>query len=121
MYNLRISIYKGIKELSEEAITKKNVSMESIDNYRKSVDEALFLFDYDIVDYIDEILAKATRLHSLNSDIKNNISDSDTNNNHIKKCDETNEIVSWFVKELNYKGDSLNSPLKERLYDYFEF
>lgn len=63
LFEKRFDIYKSLKSFIEDI---SNPTIESKVKLYKDTQEAVFLFEDDIIKYLDEILEKASKLYAIN-------------------------------------------------------
>lgn len=108
LYNRRFSVYEGLKELLNKIIICFDVTDDDLREFRIKTNEAAFLFDKDIVEYLKEINNKGTKLYSYNCKIKRG----DTSPPWPKTPEDINKISIWLQDQLEESKDIFSKYLK---------
>jgi len=76
-------------------------------------DEALFLFDREVADYLQELQRKAAKLYAINQPLKLDHSKLPIGETRWQLADESSELLLWFelqfevMREIFYKHIAL--------------
>ncbi len=96
LYKKRFSIYKGLNTIIRSYIRDLDISIAALKEFRAKTHEAAFLFDDDIVQYLEEVYNNALTLNSLNYKNKTNLPDPE-GAEIVKKIQETG---NWLERQL---------------------
>lgn len=62
VYDRKIQIYRTVRDFLGVILTEATVTIEQLRQFARETDEAIFLFDLDLAEYLREIYKKAVRL-----------------------------------------------------------
>ena len=96
LYEKRFSIYKGLNTIIRSYIRDLDISIDALKEFRAKTHEAAFLFDDDIVQYLEEVYNNARKLNSLNYKNKKNLPDPEGG----KIVKEIQETGNWLERQL---------------------
>jgi hypothetical protein len=65
LYKKRYAVFEAARRLLATVVQHDHVDVEDILKFKIETAEALFLFDQDVVDYLDEIQKRVLRLRTL--------------------------------------------------------
>ena len=108
LYKKRFSVYEGLKELLNKIIICFDVTDDDLREFRIKTNEAAFLFDKDIVEYLKEINNKGTKLYSHNCKLKS----PDLPNPNGYEEEEIKKISIWLQDQLEESKDIFSKYLK---------
>jgi hypothetical protein len=63
VYDRKMQVYRIVREFFSVVFTYASVNIEQLQQFARDTDEAIFLFDRELADYIREIYKKAVSLH----------------------------------------------------------
>jgi hypothetical protein len=66
VYERRIQTYRIVREFLATIYAYANVTLEQLHQFTRDTDEAVFLFDSEVADYLRELYQKAVSLHFAN-------------------------------------------------------
>jgi hypothetical protein len=97
MFDKRYAIYQSVKEFIRLALQEGNISDDAFFKLNDKTQAALFMFDEDIDNYIDDLQSKGARLRYLNDRLSNQaLPIGDQRSSLIA---ETAELLTWFSKQ----------------------
>ena len=67
LYDRRYRVFEAVRTLLVEVATHAEASNEAVFAFVRGTDDAVFLFDDDLVKYLTEIRHHAARLHAINT------------------------------------------------------
>ena len=99
LYDRRLRIYKALQKLIQGVLRDATVTLNQLAEFIKDTNEARFLFDRNLSDYLDEVHKQAVRLRYANQRL------SGPNRPVGEECSELDEeqarIFTWFEKEYS--------------------
>ena len=110
-YNRRLRIYEKVKEILDIVMRNGKVSGEDLLKYRESVSEADFLFDSEIIDYINEIYNRGLNLRKLNLKYKDYTERHIKDYDYEKLVDEMDKELKWFLKQSEIAKEKFKNYL----------
>ncbi len=63
LYDRRMKVFEGLKVLLVTCMREASISFSEIQQFVRTTSEAEFLFDADVVDYLEDVRKKAHRLN----------------------------------------------------------
>ncbi len=108
LYNKRFSVYEGLEEFLNKFIIRLVVTDKDLIEFRIRTNEAEFLFDEDIVQYLKEIHDKGTKIYSYNCETNR----SKPPPPFPKTPKEIIEISNWLQDQLEESKDKFSKYLK---------
>ncbi len=110
MYEKRLHIYEEVKKILSIVLRDAKVSTDDLLKFRTSVSEADFLFEPEIIEYIDEIYKRGLKLNLWNEKYCGRSQEKPEGYNHQKICDEKDKELSWLTEQFE--------PAKEKFKKY---
>ena len=95
----RIEIYTVIKSFIAEIVSKATCNHEDLLKFLRDSREVNFLFDSDVINYVDELCEKGKNLILLSSEIDSN------NSNRSSFVEDQSDIISWYSEKLKEIDD----------------
>lgn len=111
LFEKRFSIYEALDEFLVHILKNGNVSDEAIIDYSKNTNEAYFLFEKDIIDFMEDVIKKATKFQFIIEQL--NDEEQKIGDERTKLVDDKHELAKWFGAELR--------SIKWRFSKYFHF
>lgn len=71
LYDRRYAVFQAVRTLIAEVALHQNSTSETFGRFAVSTSDALFLFDDDMVGYLEAVRQQAGRLHSIRSTVIN--------------------------------------------------
>jgi hypothetical protein len=107
LYDRRIHVYRILKDFLITVISAADVEISDLKKFAQDTDEALFLFDTKVAQYLDEVYQRAVRLRAAGQRIQHRekVSDEDWR----KAIEEDAEILNWFSAQFG-ESRSLFKP-----------
>jgi hypothetical protein len=109
LFEKRFSVYKGIQVFLTHILINANFELEQFYKFRADTQDATFLFDKDITDYIDLIDKKSLEFNCLCDELKS----IPVGEERTKKCEEKGRLLKWLIGQL--------PKLKEVFAPYLKF
>jgi len=94
LYDRRLRTYEEIRKILGRIIREGKVTERKLLEFRQSVFEADFLFDEEIINYIDEIYKKGLELHYKKEDFECSYSDAKS-----ELAEEARTLFKWFTEQ----------------------
>jgi hypothetical protein len=98
VYEKKIRIYRVVRQFLSSTVSEATATVEDLFKFANETDEALFLFDKELSDYLRELYRKGVRLYSINKRLKNRRLSFGEERNQL--ADEDCELLEWFVQQL---------------------
>jgi hypothetical protein len=89
LFEKRFDIYKSVESFLADILREANVTIERKTQLYKETQYAIFLFENDIIKYLEEIQKKASELYIIN---KKSLAE--------KEIDSETELLSWFTDQI---------------------
>jgi hypothetical protein len=96
LFDKRFSVYKGVQVFLTYILHKLKVDLSQIVQFRVDTQDSVFLFGYDITEYLKKIDSKSCELLDLQEERKN----LPVGEENSKKCKEQTELIKWFTDQL---------------------
>ena|SRR4028119_169601 len=93
-YELKIKVYRTVKDFLNIIMSEATISREQLQTFVQDTDEAIFLFDKELTDYLRQIYRKAFRLYYANRLLNAPFMPIEADRN--KLADEHAELLKWF-------------------------
>ncbi len=94
IYNLRIPIYHAYRDLIRKVVGHAKIDMDDLFEFANRTNEALFLYDENIADFLKLVFEKGGRFRYLNKIIENPRLVDKQNWNSI--VEEESDLIQWF-------------------------
>lgn len=94
IYNLRIPIYHAYRDLIQKAMGLAKIDMDDLFEFTNKTHEALFLYDENMAEFINQVFEKGIRFRCLNIIRKNPCPVDKKNLNSI--IEEEANLLRWF-------------------------
>jgi hypothetical protein len=113
VYERKIAIYRTTRDFIGLIISNADITAEAILKFVNDKDEALFLFDREVADYLQELQRKAAKLYAINQPLKLDHSKLPIGETRWQLADESSELLLWFelqfevMREIFYKHIAL--------------
>lgn len=108
LYNKRYKVFDSLKTLLGHIAQQLNVKHEQVYEFKIATKEAAFLFEEDILTYLDNVSKKALDLWADHEKLEN----LPVGEERSAKVDETSELFSWLMKQSEVAVDKFNKYLK---------
>lgn len=99
VYDHRIPIYRAALQFVRDVSENLRPDLPLILKFARSVDEAAFLFDDSIADYLQTLFTKALRLHTLELMRVRIASDPAETGNFGALLREETDLADWFARQ----------------------
>jgi hypothetical protein len=99
IYDRRITIYRHLKTFLLLVLSEAEVTLQQLRDFATATDEALFLFNPEIDDYLNSVYRKGVRLYYTNGRLRQ--PEFDLNENFAAMLDENTEVLNWLAGQLN--------------------
>ena len=111
-YDRRLQIYKEVAKILTKILRDADISYEDLAVFRTSVFEADFVFEPEIVEFIDEIYRRGVALHSWNEQYARARRIEVPDYDHQNVVDGMHEELVWLTNQLE--------PLKGKFMKYMK-
>lgn len=111
VYERKIKTYRNIRNFLDLILLDATITREQLVQFILDTDEAIFMFDREVSDYLQTLYKNAAKLYSTNKRLAN--SNLPTGEERLKLEEENSERLIWFteqieiVRNLFYKHISL--------------
>ncbi len=109
LFEKRFSVYKGVQVFLTHILINAKFEIEQLYKFRADTQDAVFLFDKDIVVYIDSIDKKSLEFNCLCDELEN----IPVGEERTKKCEEKARLLKGLIGQL--------PKLKEVFAPYLKF
>lgn len=97
LYERRFRVYRGLMDLLSEVLKDTGIGHDVLAKYYKETNEKRFLFDKDVLDYMEEIRGKTVELRQLQRLI--DPAAKVPEDRRSKAVDEESDLLLWFDKQ----------------------
>lgn len=98
-YDRRILVYRTVRQFIRDVCADLNPGIQLILKFAWDTDEALFLFDTDLADYLETIFKNALRLHTTAVIKDRMLTRPDESDNYEAIIKEDSELSLWFTAQ----------------------
>jgi len=98
MYRLRHPVYVALKNFVLSILQDADVSNEQLVIFIKGIEDALFLYDSEVEEYLDTVYKQAIKFRAVQRIIQRGAGTSDIKWNEALENDD--KLFSWFEKQL---------------------
>lgn len=109
MYEKRIQVYRTAKGFIAKIVREANPQFDDLLSFIQGVDEATFLFDEAVYEYLNELYRKAVRLRYIHGELQRQKASTPV----VDFASEESDILVWFTDQF--------SKLKSHLVPYFQW
>lgn len=92
LYERRLRIYRAAKDLIGKVVAFAAIDMASVRQFGTDTEEAMFLFDQDVSEFLSELYRRAIRLATLSEILKQE----PLGERRIQHIDQQMQLVLWF-------------------------
>lgn len=97
LFERRYAVYEAIRDFLYEAIREATLSESAFFQLNKGTDDALFLFDESVEEYIQTVREKGARLRFINGRLAD--TSLPVGQERSQLAEEDTELVTWFSKQ----------------------
>ncbi|MBE9033389.1 ATP-binding protein [filamentous cyanobacterium LEGE 11480] len=97
VYDRKIEMYRKVQQCLSKIAIEGSISLEDLRNLSLQIDEAIFMFDISVDNYLKEFYQKAAQLYI--TDKKLNDKRLPIGDERSKLAEENGEIVIWFLSQ----------------------
>jgi hypothetical protein len=98
VYEKKIQIYRTTRKFIDSVFAEGTVTVEQLTEFSRNTDEAIFLFDKRVADYLQELYKNAVKLYS--SDKKLSSSRPLAGEEISKLAEENSDLFIWFTNQI---------------------
>ena len=109
LFEKRFSVYKGAQVFLSRILEKGKVDLDQIFQFRADTQDATFLFDADITEYLKAIDSKSLELCRINEELEG----VPKSQKRSDMCREKTDVIHWLTSQLPI--------LKEKFAPYLKF
>lgn len=110
LYDRKLKVFEGLTTLLQHIVRQNTATGEQVQQYKMATIEAIFLFDEDIVNYLNEVKSKVHKLQTVNKITEtNSTKDKDS---PPKVIEEQLDLLDWFNKQLTKSVDKFKKALR---------
>jgi hypothetical protein len=109
VFHIRIPIYRAFQAFASHIVREANVPHQVLFEYACAVQDALFLFDEELDQYLRHVYRQAIRLRGLQTRMKR--PERYNNEQWSKTVDDETELILWFDKQLEEGRSKFNQYL----------
>jgi len=114
LFEKRFSVYKGTQVFLSYILKEAKFELEQLFQFRADTQDAVFLFDEDITDYLKEIDSKALELWSLQKTLEG----VSRGEERTRLCQKETELLTWLTDQLPKLKEVFSPYLKFRTWKY---
>jgi hypothetical protein len=111
VYDRRIAVYRSIRKFLSLIMTHANVTLEQLREFSQETDEAIFLFDSSVANYIQILYQKAVKLRYTREVLSSSQLSVGEEISSISR--ESSELLMWFTEQIN--------EVRSLMYKYISF
>jgi len=108
LYAGRFEVYRSVKKVFSSTLSTGNFPVADCEYFWEARVHADFIFDEDIIGFLDEIWKKGVDLNSLNRELESTTAPAERE--RVVKA--SSEILAWFVKEIKNLSTRFKKHLK---------
>jgi hypothetical protein len=97
LFEKRYAIYQGVKDFIRSAVREGNVSDEAFCKLDDETQDAFFLFNERVEEYVDELRSNGARLHYLRDQLNDQTIEIGEERNRLSA--ESAELSIWFGRQ----------------------
>ena len=98
VYERKIQIYRITKQFLGVILAEATATTEQISQFARDTDEAIFLFDRELAEYLRMLNKKAARLYATHERLDNQYLP--VGDERSKLAEENGEILMWFTEQF---------------------
>jgi hypothetical protein len=110
LFEKRFSVYKGTQVFLSQILRDAKFELEHLFKFRAETQDAVFLFDDDIINFLKEIDSKALEFWSSHKSLEG----VPCGEERTKLCQKESELLSWLTKQLPKLKEVFSPYLKFR-------
>jgi len=111
-YDRRLKVYEEVVQILSIIIQTSRAKFEDLIKFRRAVSEADFLFEPEIMQYIDEIYKRGIQLEYWNKQFRDSTQPIPDGYDHQKVCDSMHAEFMWFSVQFD--------PAKQKFKKYLD-
>lgn len=111
-YDRRLKVYEEVVQILSIIIQTSRAKFEDLIKFRRAVSEADFLFEPEIMQYIDEIYKRGIQLEYWNKQYRDSTQPIPEGYDHQKVCDSMHAEFTWFSVQFE--------PAKQKFKKYLD-
>jgi hypothetical protein len=96
-YERKMQVYRIVREFLSVIFTYASVNIEQLQQFARDTDEAIFLFDRELADYLREIYKKAVSLHYTHARLVDQRLP--VGEERSKLAEEDGKLLTWFSEQ----------------------
>ncbi len=96
-YDRKIQVYRIVREFLSTIFAYASVNIEQLQQFARDTDEAIFLFDRELADYLREIYKKAVLLHYTHERLVDQRLP--VGEERSKLAEEDRKLLTWFSEQ----------------------
>lgn len=98
VYEKKIEVYRSTRKFIASVLIEGTITAEKLAEFSQNTDEALFLFDKRVADYLQELYKKAVKLYLSNRRISSSLLP--IGEERSKLSEENSDLLMWFTEQL---------------------
>jgi len=111
-YDRRLKVYEEVVQILSIILQTSRAKFEDLIKFRRAVSEADFLFEPEIMQYIDEIYKRGIQLEYWNKQYRDSTQPIPDGYDHQKVCDSMHNEFTWFSVQFE--------PAKQKFKKYLD-
>ena len=101
LYDRKLKVFEGLTTLLQHIVRQNTATGVQVQQYKMATLEAVFLFNEDIVNYLNEVKSKVHKLQSANKIIDAKL----PAEKQTKASSEQSDLLDWFNIQLTKSTD----------------
>lgn len=111
-YDRRLKVYEEVVQILSIILRDAVASYEDLIKFRRAVSEADFLFEPEIIKYIDEIYRRGVQLQRWSKEYRDYKQPIPEGYDHQKVCDSMHNELTWLIEQFE--------PAKQKFKKYLD-
>ncbi len=100
-YDKRFKVYQALKDFIVDVIANPKISANAVRQFDIATNEATFLFEEDICEYLALVRRQAQEMGSLSLQIEELLADRQMNEKRSQLVQQKTKLADWFFDQLN--------------------
>jgi signal transduction histidine kinase len=99
-YDKRFKVYQALKDFISAVISERKIPANAVREFDIATNEASFLFEDDICEYLALVRKRAEEMNNLNSQIEELLANRERNPDRTRLVEEKTKLADWFFDEF---------------------